>query len=79
MHRGIKQFSKIKSRFTADNNVYKEIAKDALKNWNGLSEEEASKRVSEKSVDELESEVGTKSSIRSAATGIYWALKLQNK
>ena len=37
--------------------VYKQIAKDALMSWNGLSEEEATKVVQESSNEELESQV----------------------
>ena len=37
---------------------YNIVAKDALMNWNGLSEEEANKIISESTFDEIESQVG---------------------
>lgn len=55
---------------SASNNVYREIAKDALKNWNGLSDEEASEKVSGASVEELESQVYAGDSIKAAVNGI---------
>ena len=60
---------------TADNNVYREIAKNALKNWNGLTEEEADERILSSSVEELESQVYAQGSIKAALDGINGALK----
>ena len=59
---------------SADNNVYREIAKNALKNWNGLTEEEALEKTTNLTEQELEESVGAKSSIKSAIYGIYDAL-----
>ena len=59
---------------TADNNVYREIAKNALKNWNGLTEEEATEKTTNLTERELEENVGARSSIKSAIYGIYGAL-----
>lgn len=60
---------------SASNNVYREIAKDALKNWNGLSDEEASEKVNGASVEELESQVYAGDSIKAAVSGIGSALE----
>lgn len=49
--------------------VYKQIAKDALMSWNGLSEEEATKKVQESSNEELESQVYAQGSIDAAIKG----------
>ena len=49
--------------------VYKQIAKDALMSWNGLSEEEATKVVQESSNEELESQVYAQGSIDAAIKG----------
>ena len=54
--------------------IYRTIAKDALKSWNGLSEEEAGKISKESSYDELESKIGAHSSIDAAGRGICEAL-----
>lgn len=59
---------------TADNNVYREIAKNALKNWNGLTEEDATEKTTNLTEQELEENVGARSSIKSAIYGIYGAL-----
>ena len=59
---------------TADNNVYREIAKNALKNWNGLTEEDATEKTTNLTEQELEESVGARSSIKSAIYGIYGAL-----
>lgn len=59
---------------TADNNVYREIAKNALMSWNGLSEEEAIEKTTSLTEKELEENVGARSSIKSAIYGIYGAL-----
>lgn len=50
--------------------VYKQIARDALMNWNGLSEEEATKKVLESSNDELEQQVYAEGSIDYALKGL---------
>lgn len=60
---------------SANNNVYREIAKNALKNWNGLSDEEASEKVSGASVEELEGQVYAGDSISAAISGIGNALE----
>lgn len=59
---------------TADNNVYREIAKNALKNWNGLSDEEATEKAGSATFEQLEDVVGAKKSVESAIRGIYDAL-----
>lgn len=59
---------------TADNNVYREIAKNALKNWNGLSDEEATEKAGSATFEQLEDVVGAKKSVESAVRGIYDAL-----
>ena len=63
-----------KEKLSAKNNVYREIARNALMNWNGLSQEEADQKVTESSIDELEQMVGAKGSIESATRGIQKAL-----
>jgi len=50
--------------------VYKQIARDALMNWNGLSEEEATKNVLESSNEELEQQVYAEGSIDYALKGL---------
>lgn len=67
--------SQPEKNLTANNNVYREIAKNALKNWNGLSDEEASERVSDASVEELEGQVYAGDSINAAISGIGNALQ----
>ena len=64
---------------TAENNVYREIAKNALKNWNGLSDEEASEKVAGASVEELESQVYAENSIKAAVDGISKVLNKKGK
>ena len=64
---------------TAENNVYREIAKNALKNWNGLSDEEASEKVAGVSVEELESQVYAEDSIKAAVDGISKVLNKKGK
>lgn len=59
---------------TADD-IYREIAKDALMNWNGLSAEEANEKVKLSSFEELEKTVGANSSIRAAIHGIMKSLE----
>ena len=57
---------------------YQNIAKAALMNWNGLTEEEAQKRIESESVRELESQVYALSSVTHAVSGIaneFMALK----
>ena len=49
--------------------VYKQIARDALMSWNGLSEEEATKTVRELSNEELEKQVYAEGSIDYALEG----------
>lgn len=66
--------SQPEKRLTADNNVYREIAKNALKNWNGLSDEEASEKAGSATFEQLEDAVGAKKSVVSAICGIYDAL-----
>lgn len=60
---------------TAKNNIYREIAKNALKNWNGLSENDALEAVAGKSVEELEQQVYAGDSIKAAVGGIFHALE----
>lgn len=49
---------------------YRVIAKNALKSWNGLSDEEAKKVVLKSSFEELENQVWATSSIKSAVSAI---------
>lgn len=49
--------------------VYKQIARDALMSWNGLSEEEATKKVEKSSNEELEQQVYAEGSIDYAIKG----------
>lgn len=49
---------------------YQNIAKAALINWNGLSEEEANKKIETESVQELESQVYAMDSVKYAVIGI---------
>lgn len=66
-------------KLNADNNVYREIAKNALKNWNGLSDEEASEKVAGVSVEELENQVYAEDSIKAAIDGISNVLNKKGK
>ena len=50
--------------------IYQQIARRALMAWNGLSEEEATRKVQESSNEELEQQVGAKGSIWHALQGI---------
>lgn len=61
--------------------VYKQIARDALMSWNGLSEEEAIKKVQESSNEELEQQVYAEGSIDYAIKGFqkYSQEYLKNK
>ena len=60
--------------------VYKQIAKEALMNWNGLSEEEATNEVREASNEELESQIYAQGSIDYALKGIQkWGNELGHK
>ena len=61
--------------------VYKQIARDALMSWNGLSEEEATKKVQEGSNEELEQQVYAEGSIDYAIKGFqkYSQEYLKNK
>ena len=63
-----------KAGLNANNNIYREIARDALINWNGLSVEEANEKVKSSSVEELESQVGARGSIEAAVEGILGRL-----
>lgn len=58
---------------------YRVIAKNALMSWNGLSEEEATKVVSESSFQELENQVWATTSIRSAVNAISTYLGVDAK
>lgn len=59
---------------------YQVIARNALMNWNGLSEEEATKKVQESTFEELESQVYAEGSITYALEGLQIAAKkVQNK
>ena len=61
--------------------IYKQIARDALMSWNGLSEEEATKKVQESSNEELEQQVYAEGSIDYAIKGFqkYSQEYLKNK
>lgn len=52
------------------NRIYGEIAKNALMNWSGLSEQEASERVATSTFEELESQIGAEGSITAAVNSI---------
>ncbi len=56
--------------------AYQNIAKSALMNWNGLSEEEANKKIQIESVQELEGQVGAMNSVENAVIGIAKQLHL---
>lgn len=58
---------------------YYQVAKQALMNWNGLSEKEAKKVVSTQSFDEIESQVYAKGSMDYAVEGIKASLGLSDK
>ena len=58
---------------------YYQVAKQALMNWNGLSEEEAEKVISTQSFDEVESQVYAKGSIDYAVEGISTSLGFLDK
>ena len=55
---------------------YQKVAKEALINWNGLSEEEATVKIMTESVPELDSQVGALPSVGSAILGITKELGL---
>ena len=55
---------------------YQKIAKDALMNWNGLSEEEANNKIKTESVEQLEGQVYAMGSVGHAVTGIAQNLGL---
>lgn len=56
-----------------DDIAYYQIAKKALMNWNGLTEEQADKLIEESSFEEIESQVGAQKSINHALEAIsYW-------
>ena len=52
------------------NCCYTVIAKNALMNWNGLTEEEAQRQIANSTFDELEGQVWATSSIHSAVMGV---------
>ena len=58
---------------------YYQVAKKALMNWNGLSEEEAKKVVSTQTFDEIESQVHAKASMDYAVEGIKTSLELSDE
>ena len=64
---------------SADNNVYREIAKNALMNWNGMSPEEADESILNSSVEDLESQVYAQGSIKEALSGINKALEMRKR
>ena len=49
---------------------YQNVAKAALINWNGLSEDEAISKINKESISELESQVYAMSSMKYAVIGI---------
>ena len=55
---------------------YQKIAKDALMNWNGLSEEEANNKIMTESVEQLEGQVYAMGSVGYAVSGISQNLGL---
>lgn len=58
---------------------YYQVAKHALMNWNGLSEEEAQKNILEQSFEEIDSQVYAKGSMDYAIEGIKSSLGLSDK
>lgn len=58
---------------------YNIVAKDALMNWNGLSEEEANKVINESTFDEIESQVGAVGSMTYAVDAIVDKLDLTSE
>lgn len=58
---------------------YQNVAKSALMNWNGLTEEEATKKIQTESVDELESQVYAMDSIKYAIAGIAKQINLSEE
>jgi len=58
--------------------TYQKIAKAALINWNGLSEEEATIKIQTESVQELEKQVNAMNSIKYAVIGIATQISLTN-
>ena len=64
------EFQKLEDEENKKMTVYKQVAKDALVSWNGLSEEEATKKVLSTKNSDLESEVYAQGSIDNAVQGI---------
>ena len=64
------QFKKLEEEELKRLTPYKQVAKDALMSWNGLSEEEATKKVQSSTNEQLESEVYAQGSINNAIDGI---------
>lgn len=58
---------------------YQNVAKSALMNWNGLTEEEATKKIQTESVDELEGQVYAMDSIKFAIVGIAKQINLSEE
>ena len=58
---------------------YKIIAKEALMNWNGLSEEEATLKIKTETVNELEGQVYAMSSVKYAVVGLARQLGLSQQ
>ena len=58
---------------------YYQVAKQALMNWNGLSEEEAEQFISTQSFDDVESQVYAKGSMDYAIEGIKTSLGFSDK
>lgn len=59
--------------------VYQNIAKSALMNWNGLSEEEAESKIASESVEELKGQVYAMGSIGNAIVGVSRVLDLSRE
>ena len=58
---------------------YQTVAKAALMNWNGLSEEEATKKINTESVNELESQVYALNSMKHAVVGLAKQVNLSEE
>lgn len=58
--------------------IYRQVAKAALMSWNGLSEEEAEKKVRTETFDELENQVWATGSLNYAVDAIAQMLQLHN-
>ena len=59
--------------------IYRQVAKTALMNWNGINDEEAEKIVMIQSFDELENQVWASGSLSYAVEALAQIFQLQEK